>query len=118
MQKFFIQKAFLKVTAKVKKIKRPNAKVKKTTKGPMHVVRVHVHVHCTVCINCTMIFFLSAILAEEDDVLVNVNVVDSEKAAKNIELRKGKPAYNPYDDEEEELGEVHCSSRSIHFRQI
>ena len=39
------------------------------------------------------------ILDDADDVLVNVNIVDDEKASKNVELRKGKPSYNPYDAE-------------------
>lgn len=40
------------------------------------------------------------VLDEEEDVLVNVGLVDKEKAEKNVELRKKKPDYNPYDDEE------------------
>ena len=36
-----------------------------------------------------------------------MNIVDNEKAAKNVELKKGKPDYNPYADEEvDELGNV------------
>ena len=45
-------------------------------------------------------------MADEADVLVNVNIIDSEHAARNVELKKGKPAYNPYELEEEEFGEV------------
>lgn len=40
------------------------------------------------------------VLDEKEDVLVNVGLVDREKAEKNVELRKKKPDYNPYDDEE------------------
>ncbi|CAM4577510.1 U4/U6.U5 tri-snRNP-associated protein 1 isoform X1 [Lepidochelys kempii] len=40
------------------------------------------------------------VLQEEDDVLVNVNIVDKEKAKKNVELRKKKPEYRPYEEEE------------------
>lgn len=40
------------------------------------------------------------VLDEQEDVLVNVGLVDKEKAEKNVELRKKKPDYNPYDDEE------------------
>lgn len=40
------------------------------------------------------------VLDEKEDVLVNVGLVDKEKAEKNVELRKKKPDYNPYDDEE------------------
>lgn len=37
-------------------------------------------------------------LDEEDgDTLINVNIVDDEKAEKNVELKKKKPDYNPYD---------------------
>lgn len=37
----------------------------------------------------------------EGDVLVNVNVVDDEKAAKNIENKKKLPTYKPYDEVDE-----------------
>lgn len=40
------------------------------------------------------------VLDEEEDVLVNVGLVDREKAEKNVELRKQKPDYKPYDEEE------------------
>lgn len=41
-------------------------------------------------------------LDEDEDALVNVNIVDHERAAKNVELRKKKPDYNPYDDFDED----------------
>lgn len=41
-------------------------------------------------------------LDDDEDALVNVNIIDSERAAKNVELRKKKPGYNPYDDFDEE----------------
>ncbi|KAM6158124.1 U4/U6.U5 tri-snRNP-associated protein 1 [Rhynchocyon petersi] len=40
------------------------------------------------------------VLQEEEDVLVNVNLVDKERAEKNVELRKKKPDYLPYAEEE------------------
>ncbi|XP_036443637.1 U4/U6.U5 tri-snRNP-associated protein 1 isoform X1 [Colossoma macropomum] len=40
------------------------------------------------------------VLEEEEDVLVNVGLVDREKAEKNVELKKKKPDYKPYDEEE------------------
>lgn len=40
------------------------------------------------------------VLDEEGDTLVNVNMVDREKADKNVELKKKKPEYKPYDEEE------------------
>nr|XP_020476424.1 U4/U6.U5 tri-snRNP-associated protein 1 [Monopterus albus]XP_020476425.1 U4/U6.U5 tri-snRNP-associated protein 1 [Monopterus albus]XP_020476426.1 U4/U6.U5 tri-snRNP-associated protein 1 [Monopterus albus] len=40
------------------------------------------------------------VLEEEEDVLVNVGLVDKEKAEKNVELRKKKPDYKPYAEEE------------------
>lgn len=43
---------------------------------------------------------LSGVLVEEEDVLVNVNIVDQEKAEKNVELKKKKPDYKPYEEEE------------------
>ncbi|KAK3093097.1 hypothetical protein FSP39_011036 [Pinctada imbricata] len=38
------------------------------------------------------------VLEDEGDTLVNVNMIDDERADKNKELRKKKPDYNPYDD--------------------
>ena len=49
------------------------------------------------------------VLDDEDDpeTLINVNMVDAEKALRNVENRKKKPDYNPYDDaEEDEYGMV------------
>uniref|UniRef100_A0A3B4DUX5 Spliceosome associated factor 1, recruiter of U4/U6.U5 tri-snRNP n=1 Tax=Pygocentrus nattereri TaxID=42514 RepID=A0A3B4DUX5_PYGNA len=40
------------------------------------------------------------VLEEEEDMLVNVGLVDREKAEKNVELKKKKPDYKPYDEEE------------------
>ncbi|XP_055949942.1 U4/U6.U5 tri-snRNP-associated protein 1-like isoform X2 [Argiope bruennichi] len=40
------------------------------------------------------------VLEEEDDVLENVNIVDSERYAKNIENKKKKPDYMPYEEPE------------------
>ncbi|CAJ1052552.1 U4/U6.U5 tri-snRNP-associated protein 1 [Xyrichtys novacula] len=40
------------------------------------------------------------VLDEEEDVLVNVGLVDKEKAEKNVELKKKKPDYKPYEEEE------------------
>ncbi|XP_072517743.1 U4/U6.U5 tri-snRNP-associated protein 1 [Salminus brasiliensis] len=40
------------------------------------------------------------VLDENEDVLVNVGLVDKEKAEKNVELKKKKPDYKPYDEEE------------------
>lgn len=42
----------------------------------------------------------TGVLEEEEDVLVNVGLVDREKAEKNVELKKKKPDYKPYDEEE------------------
>ena len=39
-------------------------------------------------------------LQEEEDVLVNVSLVDKERAEKNVELRKKKPGYLPYAEDE------------------
>ena len=44
---------------------------------------------------------------EQDDVLVNVNIEDDERAEKNIENKKKKPDYKPYDEPEyDEYGMV------------
>lgn len=40
------------------------------------------------------------VLQEEEDVLVNVNLLDKERAEKNVELRKKKPDYLPYVEDE------------------
>ncbi|XP_077379401.1 U4/U6.U5 tri-snRNP-associated protein 1 [Festucalex cinctus] len=40
------------------------------------------------------------VLEEEEDVLENVGLVDKEKADKNVELKKKKPDYKPYEEEE------------------
>ncbi|XP_024605186.1 U4/U6.U5 tri-snRNP-associated protein 1 [Neophocaena asiaeorientalis asiaeorientalis] len=40
------------------------------------------------------------VLQEEEDVLVNVSLVDKERAEKNVELRKKKPGYLPYAEDE------------------
>ena len=37
---------------------------------------------------------------------MNVTMVDQEKADKNVENRKGKPGYDPYEEEEDEFGDV------------
>ncbi|KAM4617349.1 U4/U6.U5 tri-snRNP-associated protein 1-like isoform 1-T1 [Discoglossus pictus] len=37
---------------------------------------------------------------DASDVLINVNILDKEKAEKNVELKKKKPEYKPYDEEE------------------
>lgn len=41
---------------------------------------------------------------DDDDVLVNVNIIDEEKAEKNIDLRKKKPGYDAYDETEDGMG--------------
>ena len=44
---------------------------------------------------------------EDDDTLVNVNILDDERAAENVENKKGKPDYQPYEDTEiDEYGMV------------
>ncbi|XP_034043604.1 U4/U6.U5 tri-snRNP-associated protein 1 [Thalassophryne amazonica] len=40
------------------------------------------------------------VLEEEEDVLINVGLVDKEKAERNVELKKKKPDYKPYEEEE------------------
>jgi len=51
---------------------------------------------------------LSGILDEDaDDTLINVNLIDDERAAKNVENKKKKPGYQAYDDSEfDEYGTV------------
>lgn len=38
-----------------------------------------------------------------EDVLVNPNLLDDERHRKNVELRKKKPGYNPYEEETDPL---------------
>ena len=44
------------------------------------------------------------VLAEDDDVLENVNIAENERTSKNVELRKKKTDYNPYVDDYDEEG--------------
>ncbi|CAH1262958.1 SART1 [Branchiostoma lanceolatum] len=45
------------------------------------------------------------VLNTDDDVLMNYNLLEKEKALKNIEAKKKKPDYKPYDEgEEDEFG--------------
>ncbi|XP_067400165.1 U4/U6.U5 tri-snRNP-associated protein 1 isoform X2 [Emydura macquarii macquarii] len=53
------------------------------------------------------------VLQEEEDVLVNVNIVDKEKAKKNVELRKKKPEYRPYEEEESVDDMAICKHKNI-----
>ncbi|XP_030854744.1 U4/U6.U5 tri-snRNP-associated protein 1 [Strongylocentrotus purpuratus] len=47
-------------------------------------------------------------LQEEEDVLVNVNMIDNERAKKNVELRKKRPDYKAYqEDDFDEEGTFH-----------
>ncbi|CAH3198986.1 unnamed protein product, partial [Porites evermanni] len=40
----------------------------------------------------------SVLDADVEETLINVNIVDKEKGNKNVELRKKKPDYRPYDE--------------------
>lgn len=53
------------------------------------------------------------VLEEEEDVLVNVGLVDKEKADKNVELKKKKPDYKPYEEEESVDDMVTFKSHSV-----
>ena len=44
---------------------------------------------------------------DAEDTLVNVNLIDDERAARNVENKKKKPGYQAYDDSEfDEYGTV------------
>ncbi len=43
---------------------------------------------------------------ENGDVLVNVNMLDEEHSARNVQLKKGLPGYVPYGEELDEYGNV------------
>ena len=51
---------------------------------------------------------MTGILDEDiDDTLINVNLIDDERAARNVENKKKKPGYQAYDDSEfDEYGTV------------
>ena len=50
------------------------------------------------------------ILDEEDgDVLINVNMLDNEKASVNVENKLKKPTYKPYDEDEFEEDGLVCT---------
>lgn len=53
------------------------------------------------------------VLEEEEDVLVNVNMIDKEKAEKNVELKKKKPDYKPYEEDESIEDMVTIKARSV-----
>jgi U4/U6.U5 tri-snRNP-associated protein 1 len=56
---------------------------------------------------------------EEADVLVNVNIMDDEKAAKNIENKKKKPDYQAYDDfDEDGTVNINLFIRILNIRSI
>ena len=48
----------------------------------------------------------SNILNDDEDVLMNINMVDDEKAARNVMLKKGVPEYQAYQEEFDEYGNV------------
>lgn len=50
---------------------------------------------------------------DADDTLINVNIIDDERAAKNVENKKKKPGYQAYDDSEfDEYGTV-CNNTVV-----
>ncbi|XP_038643397.1 U4/U6.U5 tri-snRNP-associated protein 1 [Scyliorhinus canicula] len=53
------------------------------------------------------------VLDEEDDILVNVNILDKERANKNVELKKKKPDYKPYEEEESIDDMAVCKAKTI-----
>jgi len=62
---------------------------------------------------------LTGVLDEDaDDTLINVNLIDDERAAKNVENKKKKPGYQAYDDPEfDEYGTVCTNSPTIFITQ-
>lgn len=44
------------------------------------------------------------VLAEDDDVLVNVNMLDNERYKKNVLIKSKKPGYDAYDETLDEYG--------------
>lgn len=64
---------------------------------------------------CVCIFCAAGVLEEEDDVLINVNIIEAENAARNVNLRKKKADYSPYEDLE--VDKVQCVNilMNIHY---
>jgi len=62
-------------------------------------------------------YWLTGILDEDiDDTLINVNLIDDERAAKNVENKKKKPGYQAYDDSEfDEYGVVCGTLCTLHL---
>jgi U4/U6.U5 tri-snRNP-associated protein 1 len=56
----------------------------------------------------------SKVLEDQADVLVNVNMIDEEKGARNIELKKNQPGYVPYEETFDEYGNP--ISRSLLYK--
>lgn len=57
---------------------------------------------------------------EEADVLVNVNIMDDEKAVKNIENKKKKPDYQAYDDFDEDgvVNRKFCFNLTFKYKSL
>ncbi len=74
------------------------------TKKNAESSQIHVTAICL-----SFIYMLLGILDEEGgDTLVNVNMLDDERAAKNVTNKKKKPDYRPYDEPElDEYGMVY-----------
>jgi hypothetical protein len=64
---------------------------------------------------CFIAMVVGVLDEEEGDTLVNVNIVDDERAAKNVENKKKKPTYQPYDEDEfDEQGMVCICLKIMH----
>ena len=62
-----------------------------------------------------MYVLLGVLDDDADDTLISVNLVDDERAAKNVENKKKKPGYQAYDDSEfDEYGTVCHHHTSIY----
>ncbi|XP_034455522.1 U4/U6.U5 tri-snRNP-associated protein 1 [Hippoglossus hippoglossus] len=53
------------------------------------------------------------VLEEEEDTLVNVGLVDKERADRNVELKKKKPEYKPYEEDESVDDMITLKSHSV-----
>lgn len=58
------------------------------------------------------------VLDDGDEVLVNPNMIDDERTKRNVELKKRKDAYRPYDEQVDELGMVGVSFNFIYFLNL
>ena len=84
--------------------------------GAKASVTVETLMYCVCSCSCSCYYIVLrsmlcvGVLDEEDgDVLINVNMLDNEKANVNVENKLKKPTYKPYDEDEFEGDGLVCT---------